>query len=119
MNELILLLSADLDVQEAFEYHEDFQAGRGAVFLRNLDIAFDQLRRFPESGARFHRTYRRLLVPRFPFGVFYTVESRGVVVAGVIDTRRDPEAILRRFSLFAAQIDEVVTLTGFEPVFMA
>ena len=63
MSELIPLLSADLDVQEAFAYYEDYQEGRGAVFLCHLDAAFDQLRRFPESGARFHRSYRRLLVP--------------------------------------------------------
>ncbi len=98
MRELILLLSADVDIQAAFEYHEDYQEGRGAVFLRHLETALDQLRRFPESGARFHRSYRRLLVPGYPFGIFYTVESRGVVVAGVIDTRRDPDFILRRFS---------------------
>lgn len=98
MSELVLLLSADLDIQEAFEYYEDYQEGQGAVFLRYVDTAFDQLRRFPESGARFHGSYRRLLIPRFPFGIFYTVESRGVVIAGVMDTRRDPEAILRRFS---------------------
>ena len=98
MSELILLLSADLDVQAAFAYYEDYQEGRGAVFLRHLEAAFCQLRRFPESQARFHRNYRRLLVPHFPFGVFYTVESRGVVIAGVIDTRRDPEIILRRFT---------------------
>ncbi len=97
MNELILLFSADLDIQGAFEYYEDCQKDRGAVFLRHLDAAFDQLRRFPGSGTRFHGNYRRLLVPRFPYGVFYTAEPRGVIVAGVIDTRRDPAAILRRF----------------------
>ena len=96
MNELVLLLAADLDVQTAFERYEDYQEGRGAVFLRHLETAFEQLRRFPESGTRFHRSYRRLLVPRFPYGIFYTVEARGIVVTGVIDTRRDPEAIRQR-----------------------
>ena len=96
MSELILLLAADLDIQEAFAYYEDYQTDRGTVFLRHLDMAFDQLRRFPESGAPFHRNYRRLLIPRFPYGIFYTIESRGVIVVGVIDTRRDPATILRR-----------------------
>ncbi len=96
MSELILLLSADIDVQGAFEYYEGYQEGRGAVFLYHLDAAFEQLRRFPESGARFHRRYRRLLIPNFPYGIFYSVETRGIVVAGVIDIRRAPEAILRR-----------------------
>ena len=96
MSELILLLSADLDIQQAHDFYEDFQEGRGAVFLRHLDAALGQLRRFPESGARFHRRYRRLLVPRFPYGIFYIVETRGIVVAGVINTRQDPAAIRRR-----------------------
>ena len=46
MSELILLLSADIDIQAAFEYYEDYQEGRGAVFLRRLEEAFEQLRRF-------------------------------------------------------------------------
>ncbi len=96
MSELILLLSADLDVQEAFDYYEGYQEGRGAVFLCHLETALEQLRRFPASGTRFHSSYRRLLVPHFPYGVFYTVEARGVIVTGVLDTRRDPEVILRR-----------------------
>ena len=98
MSELILLLSADLDIQRAFAYHEDYQEGRGTIFLQHLEAAFEQLRRFPESGTRFHGSYRRLLVLRFSYGIFYTVEARGVVVAGVIDTRQDPASILRRFT---------------------
>lgn len=93
MRDLVLLLAAEIDVQEAFEY---YQEGRGAVFLRHLRSAFEQLRRFPESRPRFHRSYRRLLVPQFPYGILYTVEARGVIVTGVADTRQDPEAIPRR-----------------------
>ena len=40
MSELVLLLSADLDIQEAFAYYEDYQTDRGAVFLQHLDMAF-------------------------------------------------------------------------------
>lgn len=98
MTELILLLSADLEVQRAFAHYEDYQEGRGAIFLHHLETAFEQLRHFPESGARFHRSYRRLLVPHFPYGIFYTIEARGIVVTGVADTRQDPKSILRRLS---------------------
>ena len=34
MIELILLLQADLDIQAAFERYEDYQQGRGEVFMR-------------------------------------------------------------------------------------
>ena len=48
VSELVFLFSADADIQTAFEFHERFQAGRGEVFMRHLDLAFGQLRTFPE-----------------------------------------------------------------------
>lgn len=96
MIELVLLLSADFDIQQAYDFYEEYQEGRGAVFVRHLDAAFSQLRRFPESGSRFHLSCRRLLVPRFPYGIFYTVEARGIIVSGVMNPRQDPKTILRR-----------------------
>lgn len=96
MAELIFLLSADIDIQQAYDVYEEYQVGRGAVLMRHLDVAFDHSRMFPEIGPLFHGKYRRLLVPRFPYGVFYNVESNRVVVAGVMYLRQNPEAILRR-----------------------
>ena len=51
VSELVVLFSADADIQTAFEFHEGFQAGRGEVFMRDLDVAFGQLRTFPEIFA--------------------------------------------------------------------
>jgi plasmid stabilization system protein ParE len=98
MTELVPLLAAEIDIQQAYDYYEEFREGLGAVFMHRLDEAFGQLRVFPESGPVVHGVYRRLLVPGFPFGIFYTVEPRGVIVAGVMDTRQNPETILRRLS---------------------
>lgn len=33
MKELILLLKADVDIQAAFERYEEYQEGRGELFL--------------------------------------------------------------------------------------
>ncbi len=96
MNELVLLFSADADIQAAYEFYEAFQAGRGAVFMRHLDAAFGQLRAFPESAPVFHQSHRRLLMHGFPYGIFYTLEGRRIVVSGVTDLRQDPEVIRRR-----------------------
>lgn len=96
MKELIFLWAADADIQKAFEYYENFQAGRGEVFLQHLDAAVGHLKSFPELAPVFTASYRRLLVPRFPYGVFYSVVGQRVVVCGVMDLRQDPAAILRR-----------------------
>ncbi len=40
MSELVFLLSADVDIQKAYELYEDWQEGRGAIFVRHLDAMF-------------------------------------------------------------------------------
>ena len=96
MAEIVFLLSADIDIQKAYEFYEECQPGRGAVFMRHLDVAFSHLRTFPEIGPVFYGSYRRLLVPRFPYGIFYTAVPTRIVVAGVMYLRQDPETIIRR-----------------------
>ena len=66
--------------------------------MRHLDVAFGRLRDFPEIAPSFHNGYRRLLVHGFPYGVFYTIEGRRIVVAGVMDLRQDPTSIRKRLS---------------------
>lgn len=60
MTELILLLQADLDIQAAFERYEGFQAGRGEVFLRQLDAALLLLRQHPEMAPAPYAIRRKL-----------------------------------------------------------
>jgi len=96
MIELILLLQADLDIQAAFERYEDFQAGRGEVFLRQLDAALGLLRRHPEIAPVYAGPYRRMLIRDFPYGIFYQVQPSRVVVAAVVDLRQDPRTIRRK-----------------------
>lgn len=47
MTDLILLLQADHDIQTAFNRYEEFQAGRGEVFMRHLDAALTLLGQHP------------------------------------------------------------------------
>jgi plasmid stabilization system protein ParE len=95
MTDLILLLQADLDIQAAFNRHEDFQEGRGDLFLRRLDAALGFLRRHPEMAPVYAGPYRRMLVQDFPYGIFYQVQPTRIVAAAVLDLMQDPEKIRR------------------------
>jgi toxin ParE1/3/4 len=96
VSEIVFLLSADIEIQKAYEYYEDYQQGRGAVFMRHLEVAFTHIRTFPEIAPIFHQRYRRLLVPRFPYGIFYSIESSRIIVTAVMYLRQSREAFLRR-----------------------
>ena len=96
MIELILLLQADHDIQTAFERYEDYQHGRGEVFMRQLDAAFTLLRQHPEIAPVYAGPYRRMLTREFPYGIFYQAQAARIIVAAVMDLRQDPQVIRRR-----------------------
>jgi toxin ParE1/3/4 len=96
VTDLVFLLSADTDIQSAYEFYESYQEGRGRIFMRHLDLAFGRLRAFPEIAPVFHEPYRRLLVHGFPYGIFYTIEGKRIIVSGVMDLRQDPNSIRQR-----------------------
>ena len=93
---LILLLQADLDIQAAFERYEDYQQGRGEVFMRQLDLSLTLLRQHPEIAPWYARPYRRMLMREFPYGIFYEPQPSRIVVAAIMDLRQAPQAIQRK-----------------------
>ena len=99
MNEVILLLQAELDIQAAFNRQEDFQEGRGELFLSHLDVVLSLLRQHPEIGRIYETPYRRILIRNFPYGVFYQVQPGRIIVAGIMDLRQRPEAIRKKLGL--------------------
>jgi len=96
MTELILLLQADQDIQTAFNRYEEFQEGRGEVFMCHLDAALTLVRQHPEMAPVYGGRYRRMLIRDFPFGIFYEVQPKRIVVGAIMDLRQDPETIRRK-----------------------
>ena len=45
---------------------------------------------FPASGASFGRRLRRLLVPKFPYGLLYRVEPERIYIIAVMHLHRRP-----------------------------
>jgi len=90
MRELIFLLQADHDIQTAFDRYDEYQEGRGEVFMRHLDAAFAILRQYPEI------VYRRMLIRGFPYGIFYEAQPTRIIVGAVMDLRQDPQTIRRK-----------------------
>lgn len=78
------------DLAAGFRYYEGQAEGLGERFLVAVNSVFDAIERYPEMFAQIHGEVRRALVSRFPYGVFYRMESRRVVVLAVLHTARDP-----------------------------
>ena len=97
MNEIVVLLGAQLDLQTWFERQQT--AERADRLEREIQVAYQQLAQFPRSSRSFDGKFRRHLLNGFPYGLFYAVEGRRVMIHALLDTRQDPETIRRRLGL--------------------
>ena len=79
------------DLAAGFGYYEGQTEGLGEEFISAVDTTFDAIERYPQMFAQVHGEVRRALVSRFPYAVFYRVESKHVVVLTVLHTARDPK----------------------------
>ena len=96
--EVVFLLSAERDLQGAYNWVEEPRQGSEQFFLQEVELRLEHLKRFPLIGQLYRGRYRRLLIPRYPFGIFYVVESNRIVIHAVPDLRQDSEKIRERFS---------------------
>ncbi len=93
---LVLRSQAEEDLTAAALWYEEQLLGLGREFLDEADKVFRQITHFPESHPARHRHFRRALLRRFPFGVFYAVEPDNIVVLTVIHLAQDPTELTRR-----------------------
>lgn len=89
--DLILAPEAEQDIAEAYAWYEARRIGLGEEFLGCVDACTEALRRRPEMNPVVHQSYRRTLVRRFPYAIFYEHREHWVIVYGVFHTSRDPD----------------------------
>ncbi len=81
---------AEKEMNEAALFYEERSPGLGRDFLDAVQGTVDAIVAHPNSGRRLSENIRRRIVPRFPFGVLYSVEPERVVVVAVMHLRRRP-----------------------------
>ena len=89
--ELTFAPETALDIEQAYASYEARRAGLGEEFLSCVDACVQAICRSPEVQAKIHKEYRRALLRRFPFAVFYEHVAGTIKVYGVIHTSRNPE----------------------------
>lgn len=82
--------AASADVQAAYEWYEAQRPGLGDEFIAAVDAAMASILAFPDAYPVVHRGARRVLLERFPYGLYYRVEGKRVVVVACMHAARDP-----------------------------
>jgi plasmid stabilization system protein ParE len=87
---------ADLEVVAAYQWYESERVGLGMEFLDQLSAAYDRIAEDPLRYQDLESGIRRVLLRRFPYAVYFAIESDLVVVLAVLHVSRDPAEWQRR-----------------------
>jgi plasmid stabilization system protein ParE len=96
--ELIIVPEAVKDIDEAYGWYECQRTGLGEEFLNCVDACVQTICRTPEMHVKVHQDFRRGLVRRFPYAIFYEYRGNVVTVFSVFHTARDPAKWRHRLS---------------------
>ena len=88
--DVVIAPEAEWDIAEAYAWYEARGVGLGERFLVALDARIALIHRQPLLFARVHEEYRRALIRRFPYAVFFDCSEVAVTVYAVFHTSRDP-----------------------------
>src|SRR6185503_2393868 len=89
-NEPQLLKVARADVADAIDYYNGQELGLGADFASEVRKTIERILQYPNAWAQVSKRTRRCQVNRFPYGVFYSLETDVVVVIAVLHRHREP-----------------------------
>ena len=87
---LRLLPELEEDVISGFSWYEQKAPGLGEDFLRLFYACSEELPRYPFLYPIIHGDFRRRLLRRFPYSIYYRVIEYELVVFGLFHCARDP-----------------------------
>ena len=96
--ELIIAPEAQQDIDEAYSWYEERRPGLGEDFLGCVDASIHTICRMPDLYAKVHKDYRRALVRRFPYAIFYEYTGGKVFVYSIFHTSRNPDKWKKRLA---------------------
>ena len=88
--DLIIRPEARADLLDAFRWYQDRRPGLGYDFKLCVDEVIAKIHRNPLIHKVIKDGIRRSVTKRFPYGVFYVVENRRIIVLAVLHARQDP-----------------------------
>lgn len=99
MSRAVAFLSAARDdIGAAYDWYELRTTGLGLRFLIAVEQAIRRLGEHPEGYERVADEFRRIILQRFPYSIFYEVSENQLTIYGVLHHAEDPAKWQSRLS---------------------
>ena len=89
-------IPVELDVEAAFEWYEAEETSLGIVFIEELRSTYLRILNNPLAFQEIRLGIRRALTRKFPYAIYFVIESQTILVIAVLHTARDPEEWQKR-----------------------
>lgn len=87
---------AEADLAGAFSFYEQCERGLGWEFISCVESKIFFIQEHPNACPVKHAGFRRALIAKFPFGLYYKEEASQVVVFAILDLRQSIKKIEER-----------------------
>jgi toxin ParE1/3/4 len=94
--QLVVSREAQTDIRDAVAYLQRVSPHLATRFANELETAYASIVDHPELYPTVYKNFRRALLKRFPYSVFYVVAAPVVLIVGVVHQSRDEETWKRR-----------------------
>lgn len=78
------------DLSEAYAWYESRRTGLGEEFLTCFEASLHKLARTPSAYSKVYKEFRRAIIRRFPYSIFYEFDGATVTVFAVFHSSRNP-----------------------------
>lgn len=96
IRKVIVRPEAKRDLREAKEWYRGISRPLAYDFVARIDDAIELAREHPLAFQVVHHTFRRVLVHRFPYSLYYHAAADRIIVVAVLHQARDPEELESR-----------------------
>lgn len=83
----------EYDALNGYHWYEDKSLGLGEEFLRVFYANALGLVRNPFIYRKVYKNFRRRLLRRFPYAIYFVIENHTIIVFGLFHTARNPKMI--------------------------
>lgn len=90
--------AAECDIAEAMAWYDGQKAGLGDEFLAKVDAMLVRIQEHPDSFPTTHASFKRAIVGRFPYSIYFRDEGKCIVIFAVYHQRRNPLVLQQRLT---------------------
>ncbi len=81
----------------AVSYYAEISPRLAESFINAFESGIEEILTYPDAWQIVEEGVRRYLIKRFPFGIYYCIESDRITIYAVMHMSRDPQYWKNRF----------------------